>query len=192
MRRVQRDESYPSFRTLLWLLPTSEARQHGCLSRLGIFQVPGGTFSFRQQPVEKHWDWTRGLVFAIIILMESENKKNKVKKVLPAIALVSSFYYSFLFMLGLVLGYIVCKIFYKKFVESGKVDLVFIDCGKWKIHLHHWIMGIIFLALVWVIDWFYLPKFFVGVVGGIIIHDIYDFNDWYKVFLRNNNKNSKE
>ena len=124
--------------------------------------------------------------------MESENKKNKVKKVLPAIALVSSFYYSFLFMLGLVLGYIVCKIFYKKFVESGKVDLVFIDCGKWKIHLHHWIMGIIFLALVWVIDWFYLPKFFVGVVGGIIIHDIYDFNDWYKVFLRNNNKNSKE
>lgn len=114
------------------------------------------------------------------------SKKSNVKKVLPAIILPASLYYShsFLFTIGIIVGYVVCRFFYKKFVENGKVDLVFIDCGKWKIHFHHWIMGAIFLALIWLIDWFYLPSFFAGAVFGIIAHDIYDFNDWYKVVLK--------
>jgi len=115
-----------------------------------------------------------------------ENKKIKVKRVLPAVVLAASFYYySFLFTAGIIVGYIVCKLFYKKFVENGKVDLVFIDLGKWKIHVHHWIMAVLFLALVWIIDWFYLPSFFAGAVFGIMAHDIYDFNDWYKIVLKN-------
>jgi len=119
----------------------------------------------------------------------SENKKTRVKKVLPAIVLVSSFYYSFLLALGLFIGYIGCKIYYKKLVETGKVDKIYIDFGKWKVHLHHWIMGVIVLLVVWIIDWLYLPSFFVGIVGGVIAHDIYDFNDWYKVLLRNKPNN---
>jgi hypothetical protein len=119
----------------------------------------------------------------------SENKKTRVKKVLPAIVLVSSFYYSFLLALGLFIGYIGCKIYYKKLVETGKVDKIYIDFGKWKVHFHHWIMGVIVLLVVWIIDWLYLPSFFVGIVGGVIAHDIYDFNDWYKVLLRNKPNN---
>lgn len=115
-----------------------------------------------------------------------ENKKTRVKRVLPAIVLVSSFYYSFLLALGLFIGYIGCKIYYKKLVETGKVDKIYIDFGKWKVHFHHWILGAIVLLVAWIIDWMYLPRFFVGMVGGVIAHDIYDFNDWYKIFLRNN------
>ncbi len=113
-----------------------------------------------------------------------ENKKTGVKRMLPAIVLVSSAYYSFSLALGLLLGYAACKIYYKKLVETGKVDKIYIDIGKWKFHFHHWIMGAIVLLAVWIIDWLYLPRFFVGVVGGVIAHDIYDFNDWYKVLLR--------
>lgn len=115
-----------------------------------------------------------------------ENKKTGVKKVLPAIVLVSFFYYSFLLALGLFIGYVGCKIYYKQLVETGKVDKIYIDFGKFKVHFHHWIMGAIVLLVVWIIDWLYLPRFFVGIMGGIIAHDIYDFNDWYKIFLRNN------
>lgn len=110
--------------------------------------------------------------------------QNNVKKVLPAIVLVTTFYYSFLLSLGLLLGYLGCKLYHKVFIETGKVDLIFIDCGKWKIHLHHWIMGALFLLIVWVIDWFYLPRFFTGVVFGIIAHDIYDFNDWHQILVK--------
>jgi len=108
-----------------------------------------------------------------------------VKKVLPAIVLVTSFYYSFLLALGLFLGYLGCKLYYNKFVATGKVDKIYVDFGKWKLHFHHWIMGAIVLIAVWVIDYFYLPKFFVGAIAGIMAHDIYDFNDWYKIIVKN-------
>jgi len=117
-------------------------------------------------------------------LVKNSNN-SKVRKYLPAFVLMASFYYSSLLSMGLVLGYIGSKIFWKYLVENGKVDCIYIDCGKWKIHLHHWILGALILLFVWVLDYFYLPRFFVGVILGIIIHDIYDFNDWHKVFVRN-------
>ena len=118
-------------------------------------------------------------------LVKSDNKNSKVRKYLPAAVFLASFYYSFLLALGLALGYIGSKIFSKFFLERGKVDKIYIDCGKWKIHMHHWILGSLLLLIVWFIDYFYLPRFFVGVVSGIIAHDIYDFNDWHKVLERN-------
>ncbi len=122
-------------------------------------------------------------------LVKSDNKNSKVKKYLPAAVLVVSFYYSFLLALGLALGYIGSKIFSKYFLESGKTEKIYIDCGKWKIHFHHWILGALLLLIVWFIDYFYLPRFFIGVVSGIIAHDIYDYNDWHKVLVRADDKN---
>ncbi|MCX6724099.1 MAG: hypothetical protein NT155_02915 [Candidatus Staskawiczbacteria bacterium] len=121
-------------------------------------------------------------------LAKSDNKNSKVRKYLPAVVLVASFYYSFLLALGLALGYIGAKIFSKYLLENGKVDCIYIDCGKYKIHLHHWILGALLLLAVWVIDYFYLPRFFVGVVAGVIAHDIYDFNDWHKILVKNETK----
>ena len=85
------------------------------------------------------------------------------------------------------MGYVLSKLFYNLFVKQGKVDSIYISLGKWKFHLHHWIMGVAFLVMVWLLDFFYLPTFFAGFVIGIIIHDIYDFNDWYKIILKDHN-----
>ncbi len=121
-----------------------------------------------------------------IELAKSSSNKTKVMKFLPAIVLVASFYYSFLLSLGLLLGYIGSRTYSKYFLENGKVDCIYIDFGKnWKIHLHHWILGALFLVFVWFIDYLYLPRFFVGVVCGIIAHDIYDYNDWHKILIKN-------
>jgi hypothetical protein len=116
--------------------------------------------------------------------LAKSNNSSAVKKYLPAFILVASFYYSFLLAIGLALGYIGSKVFSKYFLENGKVESIYIDCGKWKIHMHHWILGALVLLVVWFIDYFYLPRFFVGVVSGIIAHDIYDFNDWHKVLVK--------
>lgn len=105
--------------------------------------------------------------------------------VLPAAVLVTSFYYSVSFTGGIIIGYIISKVFYNILVKNGKVDCIFVDFGKWKFHLHHWIIGVAILAVVWAIDYFYLSTFFTGFIFGVIIHDIYDFNDWYKVIFRN-------
>ena len=117
----------------------------------------------------------------------AEFKSLKVKRALPAVVLVTSIYYSLALTAGIVVGYVLCKAFCHLFVNNGKIDSIFIDYGKWKIHLHHWIMGVMVLAIVWLIDYFYLPAFFVGVIAGIIIQDIYDYNDWHKVVVRSEN-----
>ena len=115
------------------------------------------------------------------------NKKVNVrpKAFLPAIALFPSFYYSFSFTGGIVVGYLFARIFCRYFVHSGKINSVFIDYGKWQIHFHHWIMGVILLALIWILDQYYLPTLFTGFICGIIIQDIYDYNDWHQVIVRN-------
>lgn len=118
-------------------------------------------------------------------LAKSDIKNSKVKKYLPAIVLMATAYYSLFFSIGLVMGYLGSKVFAKHLLEKGMVSPILIDCGKWKIHFHHWIMGALFLLLVWFIDKFYLPSFFVGAVAGIIAHDIYDYNDWHKVVVKN-------
>ena len=121
-------------------------------------------------------------------LAKSDNQNSKVRKYLPAFVLVASFYYSLLLAIGLALGYICSKVFYRYFIEEGKVDCIYIDCGKWKIHLHHWILGLLLLLLVWFIDFFYLPRIFIGFILGIMAHDIYDFNDWHRVLVKNEEK----
>jgi len=115
----------------------------------------------------------------------SRVKQAKVRLVLPAVALATSFYYSFYFTGGIVIGYVLSRIFCRMLVEKGKIDSVFIDYGKWRLHFHHWIMGIILLAIVWVLDHYYLPTFFAGVICGAIIQDIYDYNDWHQVIVKN-------
>lgn len=118
-------------------------------------------------------------------LAKSDIKNSKVKKFLPAVAVGAAYYYAGISLaLGLVLGYIASKLFMKHMVEAGKVDCIYVDCGKWKIHFHHWIMGAIFLALIWVVDFFYMPTLFVGAVLGMMAHDIYDYNDWHKVIVK--------
>ncbi len=82
------------------------------------------------------------------------------------------------------MGYVLCRLFCHFFVNNGKVDSIFIDYGKWQIHLHHWILGILLLAIIWVIDFYYLPTFFAGAICGMIIQDIYDYNDWHKVISK--------
>ncbi len=115
----------------------------------------------------------------------AEKKNSKIKRVvLPAVVLGTSVYYSFAFTGGIVLGYLLSKAFCNVFWKTGKIESVFLDFGKWELHLHHWIMGLLFLALVWVIDFFYLPAFFAGVVVGVILQDIYDYNDWHQVIIK--------
>lgn len=109
---------------------------------------------------------------------------------LPAIVLATSVNYSMRFTTGILVGYILCKIFCIVFLEhgdniNGKIEKIFVDFGKWKLHLHHWILGLIVLVGVWAIDYFYLPTFLAGAICGVILQDIYDYNDWHKVIVKN-------
>jgi hypothetical protein len=125
-------------------------------------------------------------------LAKSDNKNNVVRRYLPAVVLTAATYYISMFLaLGLAIGYFGSKIFSHYLLEKGKVDPIYIDCGKWKFHLHHWIMGAFALFLLCFVYKFYITGFFAGVIFGIMAHDIYDYNDWHKVLVRNEDYQEK-
>ncbi len=110
----------------------------------------------------------------------------KLKKLfLPGLTFFSSLYVSILFSAGLIAGYLATKVFHDKLIVSGKIKSVFLPLGKWRIHLHHWIMGLLVIIILIIGGWLsVIPKFCLGMVCGLSLHDLYFDKEWYKIFLK--------
>jgi len=110
----------------------------------------------------------------------------RAKKILfPGTALLVSFYFSALFGLGLILGYLGTDGFYRKFVKKGKINPIIFNFKNWKIHLHHWLIGVIILIGFGLGGWLLvLPKIVLGSVCGLVLHDFYFDKKWYKIILK--------
>jgi len=110
---------------------------------------------------------------------------SKTKKIiLPSTAIASSFY-SVLFAVGLIVGYWMTKYFFKKTWDKGRIGPIFLNLGRWQIHLHHWLMGVLVLYLIGNMHLFpVFPKIFLGAIGGIIFHDLYFDKEWYRIVLK--------
>ena len=93
-----------------------------------------------------------------------------------------SLYLSVAFGIGIIAGYLGTVLFHRKFIKTGKIRLLILNCGNWKIHLHHWILG----GLGVFITYFFssLSIFWLGFFGGLVFHDIYSDKSWYKVVYR--------
>ncbi len=114
-----------------------------------------------------------------------EHKRTRKKKFVSAAVLATSVYSSILFTSGMIIGYLVTRWFFKRFVEKGPLKLIYIDVKGWKFHLHHWIFGIFIVILLLLCGLkSELPKFLWGLLAGLIAHDIYDFDDWNKVLVK--------
>jgi len=110
----------------------------------------------------------------------------KIKKIiLPTTAAVVSSYFSVLFGLGLFMGYLGTKSFHDRFVLSGRINMIFLDFGKWQIHLHHWLMGALAIGFIALAGWLAVfPNICLGMLCGLSLHDFHYDRDWYKVVLR--------
>ncbi len=110
----------------------------------------------------------------------------KAKKIiLPGITLLVSAFISFLFVLGLGAGFLGTHYYHKKVPENSRMKYVFLNLGKRKLHLHHWIMATLFFILIWALGLLHVfPKFCIGGIFGIIFHDIFTDKDWYRVFVK--------
>lgn len=118
--------------------------------------------------------------------LELAPKKTKVKKMLPAIVLATTFYYSSIFAAGMILGYLATKFYcHKMGIDEEKGDKIFLDVGKWTIHLHHWILGILLIAFITLAGFNHaIPVFLWGALFGMMLQDIYDYNDWHEVVIK--------
>jgi hypothetical protein len=93
---------------------------------------------------------------------------------------------SFEIYLGVTIGYITARILSGK--ETGKKGIVkslVFDVGKYRIHLHHWILGasMIPIAIYYNIT-FFSDKLIMGILGGLSYQGIISYKDWYKILFR--------
>jgi len=108
---------------------------------------------------------------------------SKKKFLLNGTTLLVSFYLSALFTVGLVFGYLVTNVFNKKIFKVKKG--IFLNFWKWKIHLHHWIMGVLTFFSFYIFGWLqYIPNVLLGALSGFTLHDIFVDKKWHKIFYR--------
>lgn len=108
----------------------------------------------------------------------------KTKKIIiPGITLLISAFISFLFLLGIGAGFLGTYLFQSK-APGGKMQLNF-NLGKRRFHLHHWIMGSLFLLVIGIAGLLpFFPKFFIGGACGVIFHDLYMDKNWYRILIK--------
>lgn len=107
------------------------------------------------------------------------------KNIFPLTTLFASCYISFLFVSGVIIGCISTYFFDKYFIKKARIKTIKLNIYKWRIHFHHWLMGISVLSVIWLSG--FLPVFphvVLGVVGGVILHDFYFDKNWYRVILK--------
>jgi hypothetical protein len=111
----------------------------------------------------------------------------KIKKaIFPGLTLIVSFYYvSIIFVVGIILGYLGTDFFKKKFLDTGKIKLIILRLGDYRIHVHHWILGGMAISFVAYVNLVYsLPIVVLGGLGGLIVHDFYTDKEWYRVIYK--------
>ena len=113
--------------------------------------------------------------------------KNYKKIIAPGAAITASLYISFIFATGGAIGYFLTDLFCKKFVYTGKVNLMVFNFKNWQLHLHHWLYGILIIAFLQFTGFFpTMPLFFLGGLSGLVVNDLLTDKSWYRVIYRKN------
>lgn len=111
---------------------------------------------------------------------------NHAKKyIIPIVILIVSLYFPISFLIGIIIGYFCTALYHKKFIETGKVSLLIFNIGRYEIHLHHWVTGILLFLVIYLSGvLFQLPFFWIGAIAGVILHDLYTDDIWYKIISK--------
>jgi hypothetical protein len=68
---------------------------------------------------------------------------------------------------------------------SGKLNSVVLNIGSYKLHLHHWLMGVVGLTAVLLYQISPLvEQLFFGFFGGLIFQGIFNYSDWHRIFVK--------
>jgi len=108
-------------------------------------------------------------------------KKNFKKPFLTGFTVFSSALFSHIFALGMAISYLFTLWFCNNFVDAGKINPMIFNIKNWQIHFHHWLLGGSLFALALN---FSLSPIYLGLCGGIMLHDFYHDKDWHRVLKR--------
>jgi len=87
--------------------------------------------------------------------------------------------------LGLTLGYFLTKYFSGPIErEKGRFPSLRLSIGRYKLHLHHWMVAISFIVTLCIGGILSPNNFLFWMGGGMALQGILCYNDWYKIVYR--------
>ena len=69
---------------------------------------------------------------------------------------------------------------------EGRIRSIVIPIGKFRLHLHHWLLGVLVMCigLIKSIFVYIPPEVFYGMLGGFVWQGVYCYSDWYRVIYK--------
>lgn len=89
---------------------------------------------------------------------------------------------------GILFGYLMSRVFAgKQTGQQGLLKSLTFQVGKYRLHLHHWLIGVgVFISGIWYLT-LPFPQFSFGFLGGCIYHGIFSYSDWHKIIKKDQN-----
>ncbi len=120
-----------------------------------------------------------GWFFSIIYLIVK-------RKITLVVLLATGIVLGYLSFITWSVGFLLARYLGSKTVgEPSKLRSHFIPLGKYRIHLHHWLLSSGAIIIFTVFEGAYIlpSNLFYGFFGAIVFHGIYCYSDWYKVLI---------
>lgn len=112
------------------------------------------------------------------------NYKRK-RRLIALLVLSSSIIFGYIAFLACSFsGFLIAKYLgAKKTADRSRIPSIMLPVGKYRVHLHHWLISSAVMALALLTgSWFFPSYLFFGFLTGIAFQGIYCYEDWHKIF----------
>ena len=102
-------------------------------------------------------------------------------------ALVIGAVFSYISVLCWIFGYLIAKYGGGKTDGiQGRIRSIVIPVGKFRLHLHHWLLGALMMCVgVAKSIFIYIPEeVFYGMLSGFVWQGVYCYGDWYRIIYK--------
>ena len=110
-----------------------------------------------------------------------------VKRIATLLALAIGSVFSYISVLCWILGYFIAKCGGGRTEGiQGRIKSIIIPVGKFRLHLHHWLLGVLMMCvgLVKSIFLYIPPEVFYGMLGGFVWQGVYCYSDWHRIIYK--------
>ena len=132
-----------------------------------------------------YWPRFWGFPWLQFISQKNYDSIEMKRKTVVLALLAAGLYFSYLAVISWLSGFLMAKYGGGKGEGMrGRVRSVMIPLGRRRLHLHHWFICSVMMALGLTKSiplLFFPPEIFYGLLGGLAFQGVYCYNDWYRI-----------
>lgn len=116
--------------------------------------------------------------------MSTTLDSRRIRRIIAISALSASLIFGYIyFLVSSISAYMITKyLSAKETAQPSKIPSIVLPLGKYRLHLHHWLISSAAMAIVLIQgSWFFPSDLLYGALGGIAFHGVHCYDDWRKI-----------